>query len=775
MLRFFFLSTLILLTQISQISAKGKKVRLGYFEAGSTSNHQLLRKEFNLQLEQLLPDSVQFAFVPNGYRSAEWKREDCRRMASELADSKDFDILIAIGPWVVEDLIKAGFTRPIVAMSQVDPVASQFVAKNGQPVIPNLTFQAPEYKIEEDLQALRRIMPLKKVGLLFFPSDSLQKKSLIRRAEHAGRQLGFETVYGEGYDNSGTYAYFKALNTLPKDVDAVYLGPMSGMDIQKINQFFRNLRNLRKPSIAYEGRFLVDRGAMASNNAYTSIAEARLSAYKTVQIINGATPSDLPTLLKIAPSPAINVKTAKICKVDIPIDIRIEGGLVLDLLPTSGDYLSLADAVSRALQANPDYLATYDNLIEAEQLAKTTLANYLPHIGIEGYIGYRDDNTLNNTVEQLSNQSFSTSITFKQEIFSLETLRRIRTANISVDLARTNQIANGLLLEKTVNIAYLQYLEALELLKVEQKYREVSERYISISEVNTTYADQSKSDLLRWQAEQQNSVGQILLATGNLRATEAFLLHLLNLDGNSRPEVDSSFATIRAFYDDYELLSKYIPPEKQQHLQHLIYSSARTHNPSLVLSDQRLTLQKSLLRENKASFWPSLALEANYNLTDELDDNIGSIVEKSNSWSVYGRFSLPLFLGSSRFHKRKALQAKMSEIEFMRDAKSIELAGKIGKQVSRLLTTLGSLPRLQRSQELATNGMSMVATEYEAGGKDISSFLESYRTARQSELNAIHQHYQYLIEMAELTYSAGWSTVNTYQTFRDEFRSHIAK
>ena len=696
-------------------------------------------------------------------------------MAKELAATGGFDLLLAVGPWVVEDLIAAGFSQPIIAMAQVDPVASQFVARNGRPVIPNLTFQAPEHKIEEDLQTLRQIMPLSKVGILFFPSDSLERESIIRRAEFAGSQLGFETVYSEGFDNSGTYAYFKALRTLPKDIDAIYVGPMSGMDIQKINQFYRDLSNSRKPSIVYEGRFLVDRGAMASNNAYASVAEARLSAYKTVQIINGTTPADLPTLLNISASPAVNVKTANTCRVDIPVDIRIEGGLVLDLLTSSGDHLTLADAVSRALQANPDYLATYDNLIEAEQQAKARMSEYLPQIGIEGHLGYRDDNTLNNSNEQLANQSFSSSIVLRQELFSLETLKRIKTSNIKTKLAATNQRTSRLYLEKIVNIAYLQYLEAIELLKIEHKYREVSERYISMSEITSAYEGGSQSDLVRWQAEQQQAVGQVMLATGNLRATEAFLLQLLNLDGTTRPEIDSSFATIRAFYDDYELLNSFIPPEQQLHLERLIYNAALQNNPSLALSDQRITLQKSLLSENKASFFPTLSLDARYNLSNELDDDAGSIVEEQNSWSVYGRFSLPLYLGSSRLHKRQAIKARMSEIEFRRDAVSVQLAGDIGQQVSKLVSTLASLPRLQRSQQLATQSMTMVSTEYESGDKDISSFLESYRSARQSELNATRRYYEFMFTMAELTHSAGWSTANSYRTFRDEFRTRVSE
>ena len=86
-----------------------KRFNIGYFEAGQYEVHAILREEYFKQLENLLPDNIQIVSIPEGYRSADWNREQSKKMAQQLCEIKHLDFILAVGPWVVQDLLEAGF------------------------------------------------------------------------------------------------------------------------------------------------------------------------------------------------------------------------------------------------------------------------------------------------------------------------------------------------------------------------------------------------------------------------------------------------------------------------------------------------------------------------------------------------------------------------------------------------------------------------------------------------------------------------------------------
>jgi len=103
----------------------GKRtINVGYFEGGAYFLHKAIMGELREYLDNLSGEQYEIVFDPFGYKSAEWNRNICRAMAGDLVRKKNLDIIIAAGPWVVEDLIGAGFDKPIVAIHQPYPELS---------------------------------------------------------------------------------------------------------------------------------------------------------------------------------------------------------------------------------------------------------------------------------------------------------------------------------------------------------------------------------------------------------------------------------------------------------------------------------------------------------------------------------------------------------------------------------------------------------------------------------------------------------------------------
>ena len=207
--------------------------KVGLFQAGDFTPHGQLRESFNRSLKLIAPPDTTFVFQANAFKSAQWNRETSRTMARELVAMRELDIIVTIGPWVVEDLIAAGFTKPIVALYRTDPVLEGIADSTSRPRYKNLTVQAVPNRINADITLLHRLKPFKKLGLLYFPSGA-DSTMVTRYVTSLTRQLGAETVTAYGYNNIGTYAYLKAYSELPADIDAIYCLPLWGLDADKI-------------------------------------------------------------------------------------------------------------------------------------------------------------------------------------------------------------------------------------------------------------------------------------------------------------------------------------------------------------------------------------------------------------------------------------------------------------------------------------------------------------------------------------------------------------
>jgi ABC-type uncharacterized transport system substrate-binding protein len=179
-----------------------KRINLAFFEAGRCLEHDILRDEFSHQLQQLTPDGFEILPIPQGYKSAEWKRDSCRLLATELVALEEADMVVALGPWVVEDLLAAGYDKPIVVLNRVDPMAEGLLDKTGRPIAPNLTVQARPIQLARDIDALTRLINVRRLGVLYFPTGDEQNE-ITAKLQSLGEQHGFEVLMAEGYDNKG--------------------------------------------------------------------------------------------------------------------------------------------------------------------------------------------------------------------------------------------------------------------------------------------------------------------------------------------------------------------------------------------------------------------------------------------------------------------------------------------------------------------------------------------------------------------------------------------
>lgn len=768
----FLLFALILSAATSSATDTKRSFNIGYFEAGPYMVHSILRTEFYTQLRQMLPDDYEFVTIPQGFRSADWKRDTCRIMAQQLVYERSVDILIAMGPWVVHDLLEAGYDRPIIAMHQYDPDAEGLLDARGRPVVSNLTVHNRPTKMAEDLTFVSRLVDIKKLGFLYFPSGD-EADEVLRKAQEIGHKLGFEVVTAAGADNYGTFAYFKSFNQLEKDIDALYVVPLWGLDNHNLPEFLNMVSDARKPCLTSEGKIILERGAFATSSMYSVVSEAIFNASKALRIMQGELPADLPTEFQSGHALAINNKAAKKCGVNLPEDVMTDFYVIDDPVVTDAGYFSLNDAVNRAMNQNPGYLAQMEALEVAARAASQAKSDYLPHLYSTTRITHVDDNFTHNWRGFISNDIYETSINLEQQIFSLETIRNIQLASEERELKDVNFFQAQLDLELAVSLAYLNYLRAEDVLQAQVNNRALIEHNLELALAKVQVNRGDSLDIIRLEDERYQGTLRVIEAKTNLRVARVMLNALFNLPGDEPFQPDSvTFSNESFFRNEGRVYQKISDPVLRKEVENKLMADAQALNPTTRLVDARINIQQALLARNSARFYPSLGLRASLNFSDWLEET-PTFQEEKTTWSVSGVFKLPIFLGADRIRERGKLKAELSELEYYRDDASLAVMERVQANMHKLVAATSKITPATQSFKRAGQVLETIVPEFGSGDRTLLELLDAHSNALDAELAVINARYAYYEAMARLVHTAGWTVHDDYSSFREKFHDQF--
>ncbi|MFQ5452964.1 MAG: ABC transporter substrate binding protein [Candidatus Zixiibacteriota bacterium] len=769
---FLIINTIGLLFFLNIYAQTKKSFNIGYFEAGVYPVHSLLRNEFYNQLEQVLPEQYSVVSIPEGFRSALWNRDTCRVMAAQLAKLKHLDLLIAMGPWVVQDLLEAGFDKPIIAMHQFDPLAEGLLDANNQPVASNLTVHLRPGKIEEDLTLLSKLINLKRLGLLYFPSAN-EKDSIIANISLIGKKLGFEVVTSEGFNNVGTYAFFNAYRQLDKNIDAVYLPPLWGLDIVKLTEFFKMLDRDKIPSFVSEGKILLEKGAFATESYYSTISEARFSAIKTVRIIEGETPADLPVIFRSGLGLAVNNRTAMRCGITLPDEVLNDFFVIEAPLPDETPFYNLNDAINRAVTQNPGYLSQYHALEAAAQAAKQEYAGYLPRLYSTASFTHFDDDAIANLRRVFDDDQYSLNIILEQEIFSLYTIKSIQVAAKKRDIENKDLIQAQLDLELGVSLAYLNYLKASEQLSAYLNNRNLIEHNLEIARARNILEDADTLDIIRLEDERYQATSIVIEGKKNLNIARVFLNALFNMPGNQQFILDSTSFLENSFWNrESNFFTKINHKLLQDNIENLLVTKAIINNPQISQYQIMINLQKDLLVQNTSRYLPTIGFRSTLNFSDRLKETSFFNEEKS-SWSVSGFIKLPIFLGTNRIHERGKLKAQLNEIEYQKDDISLNIMSTVQSEFHKLIAHANNMTPSYQSQKRSYQAIELVIKDYGAGKLPLLNLLDIQVNALRADIIAINTRYNYYQAMARLVHAVGWTTQDNYSNFLEEFHRQV--
>ena len=760
---------IILLTATAILSqtTPPRRINVGYFEAGKYPINSVVRDEYFRQLEAVLPDSFQVVAVPEGYRSADWKRDDCKSMAYQLAAIPHLDMVIAVGPWVVEDLIAAGFDKPIIALHQFEPRVQGLLDSTNRPIVPNLTVSYQFHKIERDLATIKQLTNAKKLGFLYFPSGD-ESESMLNLVTNLAKIYDMEVYSAEGYDNYGTFAFFKAFAEIKAHLDAIYLTPMFGFDPQKLTDFLGMLKDKHIPAFTAEGNMMLERDGFATNDFYGVITASRFNAVKTVQILEGATPADLPVTYSTEGSLGINLQTAAVCEIEIPTDLLAKSYLIPAENPELTQAYTLNDAVNRVLTQNPSFLAETDLIDLAQAETKIAKSSYLPQVSADFNYLRLDDKIVENTFDRLDqNQSWG-GIHLEQKLFSAATLMAIKVARQNEKLADNSMAQKKLTLELLTSLAFIDVDRGKDILSAYENHRNIVEHNLEIARAKNQFEGADTLDVLLLESEKHALTEKILTARDQLENYRVVLNKLFNLPANEPFNIDSSAFSETAYLNhELNIFNLINTKSDRNRLADKLYLKAKATSPKIQEHDLQINLSRAQLDQNKATFLPEIGLRADFNLHDNWNEFY--LDENKTSWTVGGFVRLPLFLGGERFQKNKALKSQLNRAEYGKDESSLDLMENIYTGINSLANNAEKLTPAFRAKNVSFQALEGAINKYSASQYEINDLIRTQQKALDNELRFILNRYDYYIEMAYLIYHSGRPVSDSYSNFIDQF------
>ena len=249
------------------------------------------------------------------YRFAASDAKRIQTFADELVALQP-DVIVGHSTPVIEQLVRATRTIPIVFVVVADPVGSRFVSSVRRPGGNATGFTNLSATITGKLLTiLKQICPsLQQVALLFSPEASISAGSLfLRPLEAAAPSFAVKVVA----------AQVNVLSDVESRMAQIASEPNSGLIVMPDN-FTTTHRHIvislaarfRIPTI-YPYRFFADAGGLMSYGVDVVDLFRRAPEYVS-RILHGESPADLPVQAPTKFEMAINLKTAKELGLTVP-------------------------------------------------------------------------------------------------------------------------------------------------------------------------------------------------------------------------------------------------------------------------------------------------------------------------------------------------------------------------------------------------------------------------------------------------------------------------
>lgn len=314
----------------------------------------------------------------------------------------------------------------------------------------------------------------------------------------------------------------------------------------------------------------------------------------------------------------------------------------------------------------------------------------------------------------------------------------------SVEQARTSRLQ----LVNQVKNAYYTLMLALD------SHRVICESYDMAKFTADLYSKQyelgaaSQYDVLRTQVAVKNVEPELTQAQIAIKRARLQLTILLGMEQNITVLPDVTLAHYESsMYND---------------VMHI--DTTLTNNPDLRLMDIQTRQLDNALTVQKMSWYPTLALTANYNWTSMSN---GSPL-KNFRWNPYSMvgltLSVPLFEGCQRYTRIKQARIQLDEMKWQRENLERSVKMQTDLALENIHLNVQQIASSSESMRQAEKAHDIMKQSFEIGAASYLDLRDSELALTQSRLAYNQSIYNYLVANCDLELLLGNADLNKYNT-----------
>ena len=709
------------------------------------------------ELAGLIAGEYSVAFPADKRFDGGWTLEGVGSAVDSMLNDPEIDIVLATGLVAGSRLAETpNLAKPTVIAVVADSELQEFPyvgddisAVSGKD---NLVYLSDFSTINDEIQSFYDAVGFSHLAVFV---DALTLEAIPTLAQEKAAQisagLGIQISLIAVTDSAAD-----ALAQLPAGADAVYVTPLFRLDNAGMSTLAAGLIARRLPSLSLIGYpDVVNYGLLMATGgqAGDQVRLARRVALNIQRILRGENPATMDVVFQEAQRRIFNMDTAAAIGFVPAYSVLTDAIQIPEVPIESGPELSLAGAMLEALDSNLSLrTASYDPLI-SRAVADSVRSQLRPQVGLSLEQTSIDADRANPLFQ--AERSRQTQLSGSQLIYSDDSRAAVSSAEFAVRASEFQFETAELDTMQAAARAYLQVLRARALVTVQRENLEVTRENLALARIRERIGFSGRGDSLRWEAQRQTDLQNVIAAEAQLRVALVALNQVLNRPQNqdfTAPQTD--VASSIEIFDDARFQTFIDNAVAWETFQDFSVESALAAAPELRELDQFINGQERQLLASKRRRWlPELALGgARGSVLDRsgAGSNVTGLGIDDNTWSLVLSAELPLFTSGALRSRVRTDEYELQKLQQTRAELAQAIEARTRFALQRASGTYPAIEPAMDAAAAAAENLQLVTDAYSQGAASVTDLIDAQGAANVANLRVADTRYAALIDIIDV-------------------------
>ena len=734
---------------------------------------QLIERE----LQILTEDEFKVVFINKPLFSADWKPEQYSKALKNALHDPKVDIVLTIGVLVAEKAAQKDLVlnKPVInAFVEDADILELPYSKEGHSTKKNYNFVVVPDRLIRDLKKFNELVNIKNIAIVV---DSLildNAKNLRKEAEHLEREMGIKVTFIP----VNTMAK-EVVNKLDDTIDATYLTPALRMSPEEWQKVIDGINGKKLPTFSSAGHHDVELGVLAGLTPPINKHRARRVALNILRVIEGTPAEELTVHMNVDKMLMINARTARQIGYSPPFDITTQAKLLYEEELRMGEPLTIEKAVQIALENNIDFAIKKSEVQVSRYERNEAFSNLLPQINANSQYSRIDSDRARATMGGQAEQKATVGIKASQMIFNDGFISQFRAAGHLYESLVDEKLATRLDTIDGTTKSYLQYLQAMTLLRIESDNLNLTRSNLELAKVRYEVGTAGREEVYRWEAQEAFQKSSLNKAASTVDQARTTLNQIMGID----QDVQWDPRNIELANDDSYFLDNRLKDllSNEKHLrvfEKFIVQYAIGQSPFLMALDKKIEAREIKYKQSKRRFvLPNFSASFSYDhiAHDKFLGGSSSAIRGShadnNEWIVGLGASIPLFEGTGRYQRVKRTLSELIQLKRQREQFRQVLERRTRDALYAIKFSFPNI-RLQRvTADRALKNLDLVKEKYASGTINIIDLLDAQNQSFVANQDAAVAAYRYLTDLFEMQRAISWFELEKSEQGKKRFLS----